>query len=208
MKILLAEDDAVSRRAMEVALGRWGFDVLAAGDGAAAWRILEQKQAPRLALVDWIMPGLDGLELCRKIRARVDAEPVYLIMISGKRAPEDVVTGLEGGADDYVTKPVDLAELRARLKVGARIVELQRTLSDRIRELGETLEHVHRLQGLLPICAYCKKVRDDKNYWQQVEAFLSAHSDLRFSHSVCPECYEKSVRAGVRGAPIPESAAE
>lgn len=197
MKILLAEDDVVSRRALEVALDRWGFEVYPAGDGLAAWTILEQEQPPRLALIDWVMPGLDGLELCRRIRARPASSPSYVILISGKTSPEDIVAGFDSGADDYVTKPVGLAELRARLKVGARLVEMQHVLSERVRELGDALERVQQLQGLLPICAYCKKVRDDQHYWQQVEAFLTAHSDLRFSHSICPDCYENVVRPGL-----------
>lgn len=197
MKILLAEDDPVARRALEVTLARWGYEVIAASDGTAAWHALQQPQAPRLALLDWIMPGIDGVELCRMVRARPDSQPLYLILLSAKAATDDIVSGLESGADDYVTKPVDLPELRARLHVGQRIVELQHALAERVRELGDALERVRQLQGLLPICAYCKKVRDDQNYWQQVEAFLSAHSDLRFSHSICPDCYEKVVKPGL-----------
>lgn len=194
MKILVAEDDAVSRRALEVTLKRWGYEVVPAVDGQAAWQLLQADDAPRLALLDWVMPGLDGVEVCRNVRAQARPESSYLILLSAKAATEDVVAGLESGADDYVTKPVDLPELRARLKVGTRILELQHALAERVRELGEALEHVRTLQGLLPICSYCKKVRDDQNYWQQVESFLSAHSDLRFSHGICPDCFEKTVR--------------
>jgi len=197
MKVLVAEDDAVSRRALEVTLKRWGYEVVPAPDGVSAWQLLEEKDAPRLALLDWVMPGLDGVEVCRKVRARTSGEPTYLILLSAKATTEDIVAGLESGADDYVTKPVDLPELRARLKVGTRLLELQGALAERVRELGEALEHVRMLSGLLPICSYCKKVRDDQNYWQQVESFLSAHSDLRFSHGICPECFEKAMKPGL-----------
>lgn len=197
MKVLVAEDDAVSRRALEVTLKRWGYEVVPARDGISAWQLLDEKDAPRLALLDWVMPGLDGVEVCRKVRAKCGGEPSYLILLSAKATTEDIVAGLESGADDYVTKPVDLPELRARLKVGTRILELQGALAERVRELGEALEHVRVLGGLLPICSYCKKVRDDQNYWQQVESFLSAHSDLRFSHGICPECFEKAVKPGL-----------
>ena len=206
MRILVAEDDAVSRRALEVTLKRWGYDVVPAADGLSAWHVLQEKNAPRLALLDWVMPGMDGVEVCQNVRAQTDGEPSYLILLSAKATTEDIVAGLESGADDYVTKPVDLPELRARLKVGTRILDLQSALSERVRELGEALEHVRVLQGLLPICSYCKKVRDDQNYWQQVESFLSAHSELRFSHGICPECYEKAVRPGLEK--LAESAAE
>jgi CheY-like chemotaxis protein len=194
MRILLAEDDLVSRRALQLTLQRWGYEVIAVADGDAAWATLQREPTPPLALIDWVMPGMDGIEVCRKARARPHAAPAYLILISAKSATEDVVTGLESGADDYIAKPVDLPELQARLRVGSRLVELQQNLADRVRELGDALHRVKQLQGLLPICAYCKKIRDDKNYWQQVESYISAHTDARFSHSICPECYEKVVK--------------
>jgi phosphoserine phosphatase RsbU/P len=194
MKVLLAEDDPVSRRALEVTMNRWGYEVIAVGDGAAALEALERDQAPPMAVLDWMMPGVDGVEVCRTVRARADGAPVYLVLISAKTASEDIVAGLESGADDYITKPVDLPELRARLRVGARLLDLQTSLADRIRDLGEALTRVKQLQGLLPICAYCKKIRDDRNYWQQVEAYISAHTEARFSHSICPDCYEAVVK--------------
>jgi DNA-binding response OmpR family regulator len=194
MRILLAEDDVVSRRALELTLQRWGYEVTAVGDGTAAWRVLQQEPAPPLALIDWMMPGLDGVEVCSKARARTGAAATYLILISAKSSTDDVVAGLESGADDYITKPIDLPELQARLRVGTRLVELQQSLADRVCELDDALHRVKQLQGLLPICSYCKKIRDDHNYWQQVESYISAHTDARFSHSICPECYEKVVK--------------
>jgi DNA-binding response OmpR family regulator len=107
---------------------------------------------------------------------------------------EDIVAGLAAGADDYITKPFDIQELRARVQVGLRIVELQESLSVRIKELEDALAQVKQLRGLLPICSYCKKIRDDQNYWQKVESYLSQHSEARVSHSVCPECYEQIVK--------------
>jgi DNA-binding response OmpR family regulator len=194
VKILVAEDDPVSRRALEVTLRRWGYEVVPAADGAQAWQIFQQADAPRLALLDWIMPGLDGVEVCRQVRAQTQKPVSYLILLSAKSSTEDVVLGLESGADDYLAKPVELPELQARLKVGLRVLELQNALADRVRELQDALENVRQLQELLPICAYCKKVRNDQNYWQQVEAFLSARLDLRFSHSICPDCFETVVK--------------
>jgi DNA-binding response OmpR family regulator len=105
-----------------------------------------------------------------------------------------VVAGLQAGGDDYVTKPFDREELHARVKVGLRILQLQMNLADRVRELEEALASVKQLQGLLPICSYCKKIRDDQNYWQQVEGYISEHSGAVFSHGICPECYDKFVR--------------
>jgi DNA-binding response OmpR family regulator len=194
MKVLVAEDDPVSRRALEVSLRRWGYEVVTAADGAQAWETLQRDDAPRLALLDWIMPGLDGVEVCRHVRGRAGNPPTYLILLSAKASTEDVVLGLECGADDYLTKPVELPELRARLKAGGRILELQSTLAERVRELNDAMENVRQLQRLLPICSYCKKVRNDQNYWQQVEAFLSARLEMQFSHSICPECFEHIVK--------------
>src|SRR5439155_4831059 len=120
-----------------------------------------------------------------------------------------IVTGLQAGADDYITKPFDRGELQARLQVGRRIVELQKGLADRVRELEAALSRVRQLQGLLPICAWCKKIRDDQNYWHQVETYIGSHSDARFSHGICPDCLktvmEKVDRAssGTVAAPPP-----
>jgi DNA-binding response OmpR family regulator len=194
MRVLIADDDVVSRRVLEIMVARWGYEVVSAEDGTAAWDILQKENAPEIALLDWVMPGLDGLEVCQRARALERSEQPYLIVLSAKTEQQDILAGFEAGADDYVGKPVELPELQARIRVGSRIVALQRNLSSRIRELGEALSRVRQLHGLLPICSYCKKIRNDQNYWQQVEGYISAHSDVRFSHGICPECFEKHVR--------------
>jgi DNA-binding response OmpR family regulator len=194
MKILLAEDDLATREAMADLLTREGYAVLAVGDGLAAWQALQGPDAPRLAVLDWGMPGLDGLEVCRRVREMPSLTPPYLILLSGRKDKAEVLVGLEGGADDYVIKPVDLPELFARLKIGRRIVALQTSLADRVRELGDALARVKQLQVLLPICSYCKKIRDDQNYWQQVDHYITAHSEVRFSHGICPDCMESIVK--------------
>jgi len=194
VKILIAEDDEVSRRMLQVFLLRWGFDVVIAEDGAEAWRVLEGGDAPKLAILDWMMPVLDGVEICRRVRLAPRASPAYLILLTARGDNKDIVRGLDAGADDYVTKPFNQEELRARLNVGVRVVELQTNLADRVIELERALAGVNQLQGLLPICSYCKKIRDDKNYWQQVEGYISSHSEAQFSHGICPDCYENIVK--------------
>jgi DNA-binding response OmpR family regulator len=194
MRILIAEDDAVSRRRLEATLQKWGYEVLAVEDGLAAWEVLQGEMPPPLAILDWMMPGMDGIEVCRKVRERSPSRPLYIIVLTARGSREDVVAGLQAGGDDYVTKPFDREELHARVKVGLRVLQLQMNLADRVRELEEALARVRQLQGLLPICSYCKKIRDDQNYWQQVEGYISEHSDAVFSHGICPDCFEKFVK--------------
>jgi DNA-binding response OmpR family regulator len=148
-----------------------------------------------MALLDWQMPGKDGPEVCRDIRARPQTLPVYIILLTSVGGRQNLIQGLQSGADDYVTKPFDRDELRARLEVGRRIVELQLSLAARVQQLQDALARVKQLQGLVPICSYCKKIRNDRNYWQQLESYLSDHSEAQFSHGICPECYEKIVKA-------------
>jgi CheY-like chemotaxis protein len=194
VRILIAEDDMVSRRMLEATLSRWGYEVVVTSDGEAAWQILREKDAPRIAILDWMMPGLDGIEVCRHVRALASPDTPYLILLTAKGSKTDIVSGLQAGADDYIVKPFDREELRARVQAGARILTLQASLASRVRELEEALARVKTLQGLLPICSYCKRVRNDGDYWQQVESYVSDHSDARFSHGICPDCYESVVR--------------
>ena len=190
MEILIADDDPVSRLMLDRTLVKWGYDPIVACDGVQAWDELQKENAPRLAILDWVMPGLDGTQVCQKVRESHVTKSTYIILLTANGRKDDVVTGLEAGADDYITKPFDLAEFRARMRVGVRMIELQKSLADRVRELQDALSQIKQLQGILPICSYCKNIRDDQNYWQQVDAYIAAHSEARFSHSICPECIE------------------
>jgi len=194
MRILIAEDDLVSRRLLEATLGKWGYQVVSASDGLQALDAVSKGSLPELAILDWMMPGMDGPDVCRSLRERPDGAGLYVILLTAKTAREDVVAGLEAGADDYITKPFDREELRARVRVGERVVELQRKLAERVRALEEALANVKQLQGLLPICSYCKKIRHDGDYWQQVEQYVTERADVQFSHSICPSCYEQHIK--------------
>ena len=191
MTILIAEDDPSSRRLLEATVTRWGYPVCLASDGDQAWETLQKAAPPSLLILDWQMPGIDGVELCRKVRARKESLPTYIILLTSRGTKEDLVQGLDAGADDYVTKPFDPQELKARLQVGIRVLDLQSALAERVIELEAALSREKQLEGLLPICCYCKRIRDDSNYWHQVESYVVQHSDVQFSHSVCPECTEK-----------------
>ncbi|HSP64162.1 MAG TPA: response regulator transcription factor [Pyrinomonadaceae bacterium] len=194
MRVLIAEDDAVSRQILETLLRNWGYEVVTTRDGEQAWLAMSAPDAPALAILDVMMPGVDGLEICRRVRRLSVATSPHIILLTAKHGARAIVDGMEAGADDYLTKPYDRDELRVRLQVGVRIVELQARLAARVSELEGALEHVKQLQGILPICSYCKKIRGDQDYWQTVESYVADHSEVEFSHGICPACYETTVK--------------
>ncbi|HWB60798.1 MAG TPA: response regulator [Chthoniobacteraceae bacterium] len=189
--ILIAEDHHVSRHLLERNLANWGFQAVTVEDGEAALRILEGNNPPPIALLDWMMPKMDGSQVCQRVRQNKDLPYIYLIMLTAKSQKEDVASGLDSGADDYVIKPFDADELRARLKVGERVVALERTLARKVHDLQTALDDVKKLKGLLPICMYCKSIRDDQDYWHQIEEYIHTETGTDFTHGICPKCMEK-----------------
>jgi phosphoserine phosphatase RsbU/P len=192
MRVLVADDDAALRHGLRVQLARWGYDPIVCDDGTAAREVLGGEVPPRLAILDWTMPGADGLTLCGEIRATESLSSMYVILLTAHDRLDQMVEGLTGGADEYITKPFNWTVLRARLNTGARIVALQQSLSQRVTELQNALRMVKQLSGLLPICSYCKKIRREGSDWQTLETYLSEHSEAEFSHGVCPECFERA----------------
>ncbi|HVU34885.1 MAG TPA: response regulator [Opitutaceae bacterium] len=179
MKILAVEDDAVARAVLRKALRRLGHEVIEAGDGNEAWEQL-QTDPVRVVVSDWTMPNSDGLDLCRRIRRRNSADYIYFILLTGRDATsENQKAAADAGVDDFLTKPLDFSELWMRLRVAERILRYT--------------TQVRQLEEMLPICSYCKKIRDDKNYWQQIEGYISERTGSDFSHSVCPDCYQRVV---------------
>jgi len=191
MKALVAEDDATSRSLLAAILKTWGYDLVIAENGGEAWEIMHRLDAPQLALIDWNMPQLDGIEVIRRIRALGNQEPPYIILLTSRKEKGDIVLCLEAGANDYLAKPFDHQELKARLNVGRRMVELQSSLVASMRKLETALADLKTLRGIIPICASCKKIRDDTGFWNQVEEYLRDHSEARFSHGICPSCMER-----------------
>ena len=190
MKVLVADDDRIAAAVLAQTLSRWEFDVTVVADGAEAWRHLDGASIARRR---WpcstrMMPGLDGAEVCRRVRRDMPYANMYLVLLTSLGSGSDVVSGLDAGADDYVTKPFDVDELRARINVGVRVLSLQEKLASASRELQAALANVKQLHGLLPICSYCKRIRGDDQYWQQVESYIAARSDAQFSHGICPPC--------------------
>ena len=179
MNILAVEDDILARKIICRSLRRLGHEVIEAADGEEAWTHL-QSGGVRVVVCDWMMPRLDGLELCRRIRARMGTEYVYFILLTGNSASdENQRTAAEAGVDDFLTKPLDPQEMWMRLRVAERILRYATQVS--------------QLETFLPICSYCKKIRDDKNYWQQIESYINKRTGTDFSHSVCPDCYQRVI---------------
>ena len=179
MKILAVEDDAVSRAVLRQALRKLGHEVIEVANGEEAWQRLGTESV-RVVVSDWAMPQMDGLELCRKIRASVGAEYTYFILLTGRDATgENQQAAADAGVDDFLTKPLNFDELWNRLRVAERILRYA--------------TQVRQLEEMMPICSYCKKIRDDKNYWQQIEGYINERTGSEFSHSVCPDCYQRVV---------------
>jgi DNA-binding response OmpR family regulator len=193
MNVLIAEDDTPSRLMLQSLLTKWGYSVTTACDGNEAWRLLEEQEHPQLVILDWLMPGIEGPEIVQRLRKREPDTPYYAIIITSRSNKDSAATALNSGADDFVGKPFDNDELRARVAVGYRVNALQKALSDNILELRRTLDRVKQLEGIIPICAYCKKIRDDQDDWNQLEQYISDHSEARFSHGICPHCAEEQL---------------
>ncbi len=194
MKVLIAEDDTIASRVLEAALRKLGHDVLVAKDGESAWEIL-QTESVRAVVSDWQMPRLDGLDLCRRVRKR-EGDYVYFILLTHMEASEkNLEEATDAGVDDFLAKPINSTQLWMRLRVAERI-------------LGFTTE-VRQLESFLPICGYCKKVRDDQNYWQQIEEYINTRTGTNFSHGVCPDCIEKVLKPQLAklGIAMPPSSA-
>lgn len=191
MRILIAEDDISSRALLKHILAKWGYEVVVTKDGNEAWEALQAEDAPRLAILDWMMPGMDGVEVCRKVRQLDVSNPTYIILLTIRSSKKDIVAGLEAGADDYIGKPYETDELRVRVKVGERMTTLQSALAEQVHSLRKALAHVKTLQGILPICMHCHKIRNDRQSWERLEKYITEHSEAQFTHGLCPECLEK-----------------
>jgi sigma-B regulation protein RsbU (phosphoserine phosphatase) len=176
---------------LSTALKDLGHDVLSAEDGQDAWYQYAQAK-PRIVITDWMMPKLNGLDLCRKLRSDRRLRYTYIIMLTALGGRESFLEGMNAGADDFLTKPVDINILSARVRVAERVVSLQTEASE--------------LEGLLPICTYCKRIRDGQDSWQPIEDYIAQRTETSFSQDLCPECSAKE-RNGLRpGGPPTEVA--
>jgi DNA-binding response OmpR family regulator len=184
LSVLVVDDDAVARAQLRALLRAAGYEVSLAEHGREAWDALQLARIP-VVISDWYMPEMDGPELCRRIRARRDQPYVYFILVTSRGGKEQYLAGMRAGADDFITKPVDADQLCARLTVAERILGVRRELQ--------------QLEGLLPICAYCKRIRDEQENWGSLEGYIEQRSEAQFSHGICPECYAKHVQPQLDG---------
>jgi phosphoserine phosphatase RsbU/P len=179
VKILIAEDDLASRRLLATVLRGLGHAIFTAEDGQAAWQHLQEAHFS-VVISDWMMPEVNGLELCRRIRAAPGRAYTYVILLTSLTERHHCLEALDAGADDFLTKPLDADQLAARLRVAARILSLQ--------------DHVQRLESTLPTCSYCHRIRDDGGGWSSMEAYFAKRTAATFSHGVCPDCLEHTVK--------------
>ncbi len=191
MKLLIADDDRATRVTLRHHCEKWGYDVTEAPDGKAALDILVGEDPPRLALLDWIMPEKDGVDVCLAMTEQDPPPLIHIILLTIKHEKADIVFALDSGAHDFLSKPVHPGELRSRIAVGRRVIEAELAREQLIVELQQALDDNRALRGLLPICAECKRIRDDQGTWTRVESFIADRSEAEFTHGICPECVRK-----------------
>jgi DNA-binding response OmpR family regulator len=179
MRILVVEDDFDARDMLKVMLGLDGHQVVIATNGEEGWQKFREDKFP-VVISDWLMPETEGPELCRRIRAAETNHYCYVILLTALKGKANYLEAIHSGADDFVSKPFDPDELRARLLVAERIVGLQ--------------NRVKHLEGVLPTCMYCKRIRDERNEWVHIEQYISQRTEASFSHGVCPPCYNNFVK--------------
>jgi CheY-like chemotaxis protein len=192
--ILVVDDSEINRDVVvDLITSSIACRIRQAGDGAEALAMI-RVQAPDLVLLDVNMPGMDGYQVCRAIRSDQDTAEIPVIFLTGQRDSEFIVSGFEAGGSDYVLKPYESRELLARVHVHLELKQQRDELKRRNSELEATIARVKRLEGIIPICMYCKKIRNDDTMWQRFEQYIGEHLDAQFSHGVCPECYEEQVK--------------
>lgn len=179
MQCLLVEDDALNLALLKGFLERLGHDVTAVATGEEAWSAFKGSPFPAV-ICDWDLPAQSGIELCGKIREMKGVQYPYFVLITSFQGDGKFRQAMEAGVDDFISKPVDLNLLSVRLKVAERILGFQ--------------SQIGILKGMLPICMYCKKIRNDKEYWQTVESYFTAHAGADFTHSLCPDCISEKIK--------------
>ena len=192
MKILIAEDEFTTRMMIQVCLENWGYRVESVTNGEEAWAKLQKADAPHIAILDWEMPVLDGLEVCRRAKEMDVENPPYVILLTSRDSKVDIIRGFDAGADDYMTKPFNDNELRARTRVAERLVRTQSSLSESVAELREALNQLEMLESSVKVCRTCQKIYNKYDrQWQQFDDVLKNGDDPQFVIETCPQCLGK-----------------
>jgi DNA-binding response OmpR family regulator len=191
-RVLCVDDDPATQIILSGIIEDAGWQPEVALNATVARQTLEANPDIQVVLLDWMLPDGSGVDLCREFKA-VSGASLYVILVTVRGAPEDVETGLDAGADDYLVKPVSPVEVRARVRTGFRAAEAQRQLAERLAELEQALKHVSNLESLLPLCMYCRRINSSET-WQSVEDYLWEHVDVKVSHGCCPDCLSKLTR--------------
>ena len=186
-RILVVDDNPANLDVMTGVLEPEGYDLAVATSGEQALKVADRFR-PDLILLDVMLPGMDGYETCRKLKETPEISAIPVIFVTARRETEAIVKGFRCGGQDYIAKPFRREEVLARVRTHARMRRMVREQERLIERLRESLAQVRTLRGLLPICAACKKIRDDEGYWHQIEAYIQAHTDVDFSHGVCHDC--------------------
>jgi PleD family two-component response regulator len=190
-QILLVDDLPDNLKILRNMLSKQNYEIRMAVNGNIAIASV-QEEPPDLILLDIRMPDMDGYEVCRRFKADETLKDIPVIFISALSEPIEKVKAFEAGGVDYITKPFHAEEVLSRVKTHLSLRSMHKELLRKNAELQEALDSIKTLQGMLPICSYCKKIRDDKGYWNQIEEYITEHSGAIFSHGLCPQCTEKT----------------
>ena len=192
VRILVVDDFSTMRKIIKAMLRRIGIKSIDdAEDGKVALNLLKSHPY-NLVILDWNMPGIQGIEICKRLRElKLKITPYLIILTASMNEKKDVLETFRTGANDYMEKPFDAKELIARVKLGEKLIKLEIELADRIKALEEANKHIKTLQGILPICMHCHDIRKDNETWERIDEYISRHTDAQFSHGLCPKCMKK-----------------
>jgi PleD family two-component response regulator len=193
-KVLIVDDIPANIHILAEALGE-EYDVRVATDGLKALELAADLDKPDIILLDIMMPGMDGLEVCRRLRDNPECREIPVVFVTAMTERDVEIQGLELGAVDYISKPFVPTIVRLRVANQLELKKQRDLLAFQKQQLEATLAKVKLLEGILPVCMYCKKIRRDDDAWQQIEAYITEHSEALFSHGLCPECAAEALRS-------------
>lgn len=190
-RVLIAVDDSATMQFLESSIDSWGYEAMVVFNDRELLHRMEREPRPPLVILDGAMQGVDSLALCRRIRLSSGKTRPYIILLAAGRSEGDRLPDPARGPDDILARPLTGTELHVRVRTGMRVMDLETEVTQLITDLARAAHKIQRLGGLLPICSHCKKIRDDSGYWNELEKYISDHSDAEFSHAICPSCLAK-----------------